>query len=206
MRFVALTALFCLVSCTKTTTIPILPLNTSSPAEVSITPKNCSGLYTEMKLLYGYSDPNSGSTFAKILAVDHQDGTMNISVLPPNNGEDFSIPDILKGKSFRLIACPENRSSAFNPSSAIGACQAAPINLLGGADKLTLSANFTNTGGYINGARAYATRNPGTDEGKPLPNFLMLVTTATNDKDSQMNDLIIASGELPYKYCYSTTY
>lgn len=190
------------ISCTQIP--PYQVVTTTGNPQVSVPAKDCNGYVTEMKIMYGYNSPSSGATFARLLAVDHLDGTMSIAILPPSGATSFPFPESKLNKSFKLIACPENGFSALSPLNALGACKSAPINLIGGNDKLNPVSNFTEKGVIINGTRVHATRNPGTDEGKFLPNFIMLITTKSNDNDNIDNDLIIATGELPYKLCYTS--
>jgi len=167
---------------------------------------DCTGFKTDMIVPAGVSSIKSGGAkFAKLTAVSGTDGTMKITITPPD-GESFATAfiDEFAGYKLRFIACREDLSSVGSGSSATGVCsRSGSINIVGKDD--VKSTDFTAEGFIANGNKIHATRVPEYDVANSYilkPDFIML--TATQDESDQVGHTILAYGRSPYYIgCYN---
>jgi len=171
--------------------------------------KDCNNIMIRMKVLDIHDNLNPGSDFARVVAVDKQDGTMSVKILPPE-GTTFPLKDELAQKELRFIACYENINSIKNGARFLGACHPLGVhNKLGGVEDVRhythLEANgfrakVCNTeDDYCTWSYVHDTRNPNSDAARYMPTSIMFVAS---DGINHNEDYIIAIGDSPYKACY----
>lgn len=170
---------------------------------------DCTGFKSEMIIPHGFtgavSSKMGGKTFAKLTAVDSVDGTMKITISPPD-GQSFPIDFIKEFKDYKLrfIACREDISSVSSGANTTGVCsRSGSINLIG--NNIVSEDNFTNAGLSSNGINIHATRDPLYDSAYNYtlkPDFIML--TVSYFEEDQLGQMMIAYGRSPYYTgCYN---
>lgn len=181
------------------------PLISSSGQEIL---PDCTGYTSEMVIPYGFTGPIAstmgGKVFAKLTAVDSNDGTMKITITPAN-GSSFPIEFLAEFSEYkiRFIACREDISSVSSGSSTSGVCSLSGSTNIVGSGVVSLS-DFQNDGFTANGLKVHATRNPDYDTAMNYflkPDFIML--TVSNTEEDPLGIYMIAYGRSPYyKGCY----
>ena len=170
---------------------------------------DCTGKTSTMIIPFGFtgsvSSKMGGATFARLTAVDSVDGTMKITITPPDGGKfpaDFI--NEFRDRKLRFIACREDTSSVGSGSSTTGVCsRSGSINIVGvsGIDV----GNFTTIAFVTGQIKVHATRSPEYDIAYNYalkPDFIML-TASTIDGDD-IGDVMLAYGRSPYYTgCYS---
>jgi hypothetical protein len=183
-------------------------VNGSSDSEASIA--DCSGYQSEMTIPYGISTATgqllAGKKFAKIVAVDSQDGRMKVTILPPDGQNVFAatlIDELVaQGYTIRIVACRENTSSVVSGFSTTGVCNSsAPINLVGKPE--VVSSDFASEGFTAEGTKVHSTMSFTGESSLILkPNFIMI--TAGLIEQNQVGEFMIAYGRSPYyNGCYN---
>ncbi len=182
------------------------PVTLASGENLSEVLPDCTGFKTDMIVPAGVSSIKSGGEkFAKLTAVSGTDGTMKITISPPD-GESFATAFINEFSAYKLkfIACREDLSSVGSGSNTTGVCsRSGSINIVG-KDNVT-SADFLPEGFTANGKTIHATRVPEYDQANSYilkPDFIML--TATYLENDQLGQFMIAYGRSPYYIgCYN---
>ncbi len=182
-------------------------VNGSSDSEASIA--DCSGYQSEMTIPYGISTATgqllAGKKFAKIVAVDSQDGRMKVTILPPDGQSAFAatlIDELIaQGYKIRVIACRENTSSVVSGFSTTGVCNSrGPINLVGKPE--VASSDFVSDGFTAEGTKVHSTMTFSDNTSTLKPNFIMI--TAGLIEQNQVGEFMIAYGRSPYyNGCYN---
>lgn len=176
--------------------------------------KDCTNIMVRMKVLYGLNKGYEGMDFARVIAVDKVDGTMSVTILPPQGASEFPLKDDLNQKyKLRFVACSENSQSIlyganFNSSTC---AYASPQNLVGGLDSITYESHLLSQGYKtpIPGCEGssdcwttvHNTRDPYSNAGMLLPTTIMFIASEISNPN---NSYIIAIGDSPYRSCYFT--
>ena len=168
---------------------------------------DCTGYQSDLIVPYGLLTTTGhllrGQKFAKVVAVDGQDGKMKISILPPDGQSSFTTSLIseleAEGYTIRIISCKENTSSVVSGFTTTGVCNSTgPINLVG--DATVTSSEFLAGGFTTNATNVHSTKIP-TAATIANPNFIMITAGNTSN---EVGDIMVAFGLSPYyNGCYS---
>jgi len=193
------------MACGGATTVSRVNTNSGSN-NAAASAVDCTGFQSDLKVPYGIVTPTGqslrGQTFAKVVAVDSQDGRMKVSILPPDGQSSFVTSLIseleAEGYTIRIISCKENPSSVVSGFSTTGVCNSkGPINLVG--DTSVTSSEFLPAGFTFNSSIVHATSIVSTTYTKP--DFIMITAGLTT---SEVGDFMIAFGSSPYyNGCYN---
>jgi len=204
-KILCLVSIVSLAACGGTATSSRVASTTTINASTATV--DCTGYQSDMYVPYGISTSTgaalAGQKFAKIVAVDAQDGKMKISILPPDGQTNFKTSLISElesnGYTIRIIACKENASSVVSGFSTTGVCNSkGPINLVG--DTTVTNTEFLSSGFTFNATNVHATNIPSSST-YTKPDFIMITAGLTT---SEVGDFIIAFGVSPYyNGCYN---
>ncbi|MFH1224119.1 MAG: hypothetical protein V1647_07260 [Pseudomonadota bacterium] len=203
-------ALLSLTSCGKSSNQqPNIDITVNISSEEAL--PDCTGFKSHMMIPYGLDTPTgqkkAGQKFATMVAVDKKDGTMQITIRPPDGDSNFPVQllEEFSDYTIKIVACRGAPSSVMNGFSATGVCNTiASINMVGKPS--VTSSDFTSEGFIVDGIKVHSTAVPASDPTKKTlrPNVIML--TAGMVAQNTVGDIVMAYGPSPYYAgCYNPT-